>query len=132
VSTGRVDARPVPSWVDRELYPFEARWLELEREGTLHYVDEDPAGGGAGTVVFCHGTPAWSFDWRGLIAALSPTHRCVALDHLGFGLSERPWGAEYTPEAHARVVELPVGHWPQEEAPEEVERAFKEFLAFRS
>ena len=102
MSTGRVDARPVPSWVDRELYPFEARWLELEREGTLHYVDEGPAGGGAGTVVFCHGTPTWSFDWRGLIAALSPTHRCVALDHLGFGLSERPWGAEYTPEAHAR------------------------------
>jgi len=40
-----------------------------------------------------------------------------------------PW-REVLP--HARVVELPVGHWPQEEAPEEVERAFKEFLAFRS
>ena len=30
---------------------------------------------------------------------------------------------------HARVVELPVGHWPQEEAPAEVARAVREFLA---
>lgn len=29
---------------------------------------------------------------------------------------------------HARVVELPVGHWPQEEAPEEVIAAVRQFL----
>jgi haloalkane dehalogenase len=67
-------------------------------------VDEGPPPGApvAGTVVFAHGTPTWSFEWRHLIRALSPSYRCVALDHLGFGLSERPMGAEYTPEAHAR------------------------------
>jgi haloalkane dehalogenase len=32
----------------------------------------------------------------------------------------------------AAVLELPVGHWPQEEAPEEVARAVGEFLAARS
>jgi haloalkane dehalogenase len=29
------------------------------------------------------------------------THRCIAPDHLGFGLSDRPRNASYTPEAHA-------------------------------
>jgi haloalkane dehalogenase len=29
---------------------------------------------------------------------------------------------------HARIVELPVGHWPQEEAPEEVIAAMEGFL----
>ena len=31
----------------------------------------------------------------------------------------------------ATVVELPVGHWPQEESPEEVTRAMQDFLAGR-
>jgi haloalkane dehalogenase len=96
-----VDAGRIPGWVDQELYPFDARWLRLEGGASLHYLDEGPPGGGAGTLVFVHGTPTWSFDWRRLVAAFKGTHRCLALDHLGFGLSERPWGAEYTPEAHA-------------------------------
>ena len=92
----------IPSWVDRDLYPFEGRMMELPGEGSLHYVDEGPAGDGAGPVVFSHGTPTWSFDWRGLVRALAPRHRCLAVDHLGFGLSERPWGADYSPEGHAQ------------------------------
>jgi haloalkane dehalogenase len=92
----------IPGWVDRELYPFEGCWHRLESGESIHYLDEGPAGGGAGTLVFSHGTPTWSFDWRHLIAAFRGTHRCVAIDHLGFGLSERPWGADYTPEGHAQ------------------------------
>src|SRR5262249_20833534 len=33
---------------------------------------------------------------------LAPTRRCIALDHLGFGLSDRPRGADYSPKAHAQ------------------------------
>lgn len=92
-----------PAWVDPELYPFLDRWIELPGEGLIHYVDEGPAdGSNAGTLVFVHGTPTWSFEWRHLIRHLSGRYRCVALDHLGFGLSERPAEAEYSPEAHAR------------------------------
>ena len=29
---------------------------------------------------------------------------------------------------HARVVELPVGHWPQEEAPDDVVKAVRLFM----
>jgi len=84
------------AWVDRDAYPFRSRWLELA-EGKIHYVDE----GDGEPVLFVHGTPTWSFEYRHLIAALRGGHRCIAVDHLGFGLSDRPAAADYTPEAHA-------------------------------
>ena len=84
------------AWVDRDAYPFRSRWLELAA-GKIHYVDE----GDGEPVLFVHGTPTWSFEYRHLIAALRGGHRCIAVDHLGFGLSDRPAAADYTPEAHA-------------------------------
>jgi haloalkane dehalogenase len=84
------------TWVDQQAYPFHSRWLALP-EGRLHYVDE----GSGDPIVLVHGTPTWSFEYRHLIAGLRDSHRVVALDHLGFGLSERPAGADYTPQAHA-------------------------------
>jgi haloalkane dehalogenase len=87
----------VPSWLDRAAYPFDNKWLSLP-SGDLHYVDE----GQGDPVLFSHGTPTWSFEWRHLIRALSSTHRCIAPDHLGFGLSDRPRDASYAPEAHAQ------------------------------
>lgn len=88
-----------PSWLDREAYPFRSHRVALTA-GTMHYVDE-----GAGeTVLFVHGTPTWSFEFRHLIRALAPRVRCVAPDHLGFGLSARPREFAYTPEAHAAAL----------------------------
>jgi haloalkane dehalogenase len=52
-------------------------------------------------LVLSHGTPTWSFEYRHIIRAVADRRRCIALDHLGFGLSERPSHASYTPEAHA-------------------------------
>ena len=63
----------------------------------MHYLDE----GQGDPILFVHGTPTWSFEFRHLVAGLAGTHRCIAPDHLGFGLSDRPAGAAYTPEAHA-------------------------------
>src|SRR5688500_8619028 len=82
--------------VDRLAYPFESRWMPL-RAGRMHYVDQ----GTGDPIVFVHGTPTWSFEWRHLIRGLSKSARCIAPDHLGFGLSDRPHGAPYTPEWHA-------------------------------
>jgi haloalkane dehalogenase len=84
--------------IDRSAYPFESRWRDLP-QGRMHYVDE----GEGEPIVFVHGTPTWSFEWRHLIADLRADHRCVAADHLGFGLSERPSSFAYTPEAHAEA-----------------------------
>lgn len=69
--------------------------------GRMHYVDE----GTGEPLLFVHGTPTWSFEWRHLILALAPTHRCIAVDHLGFGLSERPRSFPYTPAAHAQNLD---------------------------
>lgn len=85
------------SWVDRSLFPFESRWLELPGGERLHYIDE----GRGPTILFVHGTPEWSFGWRELITGLHDRYRCVALDHLGFGLSGKPAGADYSCRAHA-------------------------------
>ena len=68
--------------------------------GRIHYEDR----GSGQPILFVHGTPTFSFDWRHLIAALSPRYRCVAPDLLGFGHSERPRDFPYTPEAHAAVL----------------------------
>lgn len=89
-----------PGWIDRAAYPFAHRSIDL-RDGRLHYVDE----GSGEPVLFVHGTPTWSFEYRHLVRALSPRQRCIAPDLLGFGLSSRPREFAYTPEAHARVLE---------------------------
>lgn len=90
-----------PAWLDRQAYPFRSRWLET-RFGRLHYVDEGPRA--AETVLLVHGTPSWSFEYRHVIPILARSRRVVAIDHLGFGLSERPRDFSYTPEAHGEVL----------------------------
>jgi haloalkane dehalogenase len=93
-------ARPVaPAWLDREAYPFTLRSLTVP-QGRLSYVDE----GAGDPLLFVHGTPTWSFEYRHLIRALSADHRCIAVDNLGFGLSDRPPGFDYRPQSHAAVL----------------------------
>ncbi|HVR20503.1 MAG TPA: alpha/beta fold hydrolase, partial [Polyangiaceae bacterium] len=69
--------------------------------GRLHYVDE----GKGPAVVFVHGTPSWSYDYRELIANLRARHRCIALDHLGFGLSDRPLRVDDPLSLHSQNLE---------------------------
>jgi haloalkane dehalogenase len=91
----------IPSWLDREAFPFESRFLTT-RWGRVHYVDEGPRDGE--TVLLVHGTPSWSFEYRHVIRELARTRRVIACDHLGFGLSERPLDFAYTPDAHREVL----------------------------
>ena len=86
-----------PVWLDRAMYPFTSRWFD-SGDGRMHYVDE----GVGAPVVFVHGTPTWSFLYRHLVARLARRHRAIAVDHLGFGLSEKPAHAPYEPRDHAR------------------------------
>lgn len=87
---------PPPPTVDPAAFPFATREIPLTA-GRMRYVSE----GDGPPILFVHGTPTWSFDWRHLIAAFRGRFRCVAPDLLGFGRSERPAGFSYTPEAHA-------------------------------
>lgn len=89
-----------PHWLDREEYPFVSRYVDVEG-GRMHYVDE----GEGSPVVFVHGVPTWSFAFRKLIKRLAPAgNRCVAMDHVGFGLSDKPPHWDYRPEALAANV----------------------------
>ena len=90
----------VPAWLDRTAYPFEHKWLALPGGRRMHYVDE----GVGDPILFVHGTPTWSFEWRHLIRGLSDEHRCIAPDLIGFGLSDRPKEFKYTPEVHAEQL----------------------------
>ncbi len=90
------DALTAPQWVDRNAYPFTSRWERLER-GRMNYIDE----GSGPPLLFVHGTPTWSFEYRHLISGLRAFHRCIAVDHLGFGLSERPGNLGYSVAAHS-------------------------------
>ena len=84
-------------WLDREAWPWPAQWFPSQ-DGRMHYAD---VGSGA-PFLFSHGTPTWSFEWRHLLAGLADHARCIAVDHLGFGLSEAPASASYRPEDHAQ------------------------------
>ncbi|MBI3296865.1 MAG: alpha/beta fold hydrolase [Elusimicrobia bacterium] len=82
-------------------YPFQSRWLDLGGL-RMHYVDE-----GAGEpVVFVHGNPSWSFLYRGLIESLRPAYRCLAFDHIGMGLSDKPDDDRYEYTLERRVADL--------------------------
>ncbi|MEL6673017.1 MAG: alpha/beta fold hydrolase [Bacteroidota bacterium] len=86
-----------PVWLDPQAYPFTSQWVRLP-EGRMHYADE----GKGEVVLFIHGTPAWSFLYRTYIRQLSTRFRCIAPDHLGFGLSDKPPGIDYRPKAQAK------------------------------
>ena len=86
-----------PRWVSPTLYPFKSNFFQVEA-GKIHYIDE-----GTGPVLlFVHGTPTWSFLYRNFIQTLTTSYRCLAIDHLGFGLSEKPSSFSGTPQAHAQ------------------------------
>ena len=90
----------MPSFTpDPALYPFRSRWLDAS-VGRVHFIDE----GEGAPILFLHGSPTWSFLYRGVVARLRRRFRCVAIDYPGFGLSEHPDAYDYTPREHAEVV----------------------------
>lgn len=92
-------------------YPFDSHWLDLDGV-RYHYIDEgNEASPGdndvAGPLLFVHGNPTWSFAWRNLVRSLSPEFRCIAVDHVGCGISDKPQQYPYTLEQHVQnLVEV--------------------------
>jgi len=92
----------------RSEFPFAPRFFEhppgTPAAGALqHFVDEGPRSSSA--VVFVHGNPTWSFAFRRTIASLREEHRCIAVDHLGCGLSDKPARLPYRLETHVEDLE---------------------------
>jgi haloalkane dehalogenase len=85
----------------RDLYPFENHWLTVNGQ-RMHFVDE----GQGETLVMVHGNPTWSFYYRNLIQALRDRYRCIAVDHVGCGLSDKPGDDEYEYTLRRRIDDL--------------------------
>ncbi len=91
------------------LYPFSHRHLTFEhcsKKLNLHYVDE----GEGEPVLMLHGNPTWSFYFRNMISELKKTHRAIAVDHIGSGLSSKPQDYSYLLEDHIRNLNRLVEH----------------------
>jgi pimeloyl-ACP methyl ester carboxylesterase len=81
--------RNLPAWLGGTEYPFPSRYFQTP-SGLMHYLDE----GERETLIFVHGNPSWSFEYRLLIANSRETFRCIAADHMGFPrviIGERDW-----------------------------------------
>ena len=90
-------------------YPFTGRFFVPpaakgpEPPPRLHYLDEGPRD--APPVLFVHGNPTWSFAFRHLIQDLRRDHRCVAVDHVGCGRSDKPQAYDYTLARHQQNLQ---------------------------
>src|SRR5581483_3835696 len=78
-------------------FPWRSSYIDVGGGARMACIDE----GRGEPVVMLHGNPTWSFLYRKFIAALAPRYRAVAVDHLGFGRSDKPLDATYTLEAHS-------------------------------
>jgi pimeloyl-ACP methyl ester carboxylesterase len=89
-----------------ELSPRVAAWRErgtdVEFRGRRIHLFE--RGGSEPLLLFLHGFPSSSYDWRPLLE-LETEHAVLAPDFLGFGLSEKPRDHDYTLHWQADLVE---------------------------
>lgn len=66
-------------------FPFESRYATVEGI-RIHYVEQ----GSGNPILFLHGNPTWSYLWRNILPLVSAQGRCIAMDLVGFGKSEKP------------------------------------------
>lgn len=54
----------------------------------IHYLEAGSSN--SDPILFIHGNPASSFEWRNILPAVAQTHRAIALDLVGMGKSDKP------------------------------------------
>ncbi|WP_167882228.1 alpha/beta fold hydrolase [Leptospira langatensis] len=87
--------------IPKEIFQAEQKFIDLPSGARIHYVDE----GEGEILLFLHGNPSWSFQWRDLISGLKGSYRCIALDYPGFGQSSASKGFGFTPREESIVLE---------------------------
>jgi haloalkane dehalogenase len=80
-------------------FPFESNYVEVDGS-RIHYIEE----GAGDPVLFLHGNPTSSYLWRNVIPHVSGRGRCIALDLIGMGKSDKP-DIEYRFVDHVGYVE---------------------------
>jgi cis-3-alkyl-4-acyloxetan-2-one decarboxylase len=79
-------------------FPYEPRYQQVADDVRLHYVEQ----GSGAPVLMLHGNPTWSYLYRRFLPPVAEAgFRAIAVDHMGFGRSDRPPGHErYRLRAH--------------------------------
>ena len=95
------ESSPVIPPAVRELFPFTSRFFSVGKH-RLHYVDE----GQGPVLLLMHACPLWAFSFREVIRTFSSDYRVIALDQMGFGLSDKPADFDYRLEMHADHLEM--------------------------
>jgi haloalkane dehalogenase len=80
-------------------FPFESHYLEVQG-AKVHYIET----GKGDPILFLHGNPTSSYLWRNIIPYLTPWGRCIALDLIGMGKSDKP-DIDYRFFDHVKYVE---------------------------
>lgn len=80
-------------------FPYESHYCDV-LGSKMHYISQ----GSGDPIVFLHGVPASSYLWRNIIPYLAPLGRCIAVDLIGFGKSDKP-DIEYSIKNHIQYVE---------------------------
>ena len=75
---------------------FEQKTIEI-LGSKMSYIDE----GEGDPIVFIHGVPTSKRVWRGIIPELSQSARCIAVDLIGLGQSDKP-DIDYSIDDHVR------------------------------
>ena len=85
--------------VSVETRSLESKFIEIENS-RLHYTDT----GEGGVVLFLHGMPTSSYLWRNITPEMSRFSRCIAVDLIGMGLSDKP-DIDYTIHDHIHYID---------------------------
>jgi pimeloyl-ACP methyl ester carboxylesterase len=89
-----------PNLIDGASPPVHSgRFVTIDGHG-IHYLE---CGSGE-PLVLVHGFGGWAFSFRKVVVPLSERYRVIAVDLLGFGLSDKPADADYSLAAEAQVL----------------------------
>ena len=80
-------------------FPYESRFLEIDG-ANIHYVEK----GAGDPILFLHGNPTSSYLWRNIIPHLTSVGRCIAIDLIGMGKTDKP-DMDYRFFDHVKYVE---------------------------
>ena len=80
-------------------FPYTSHYAEVQGS-QIHYVEE----GSGDPILFLHGNPTSSYLWRNIIPHVQSHARCIAMDLIGMGKSDKP-DIDYSFFDHAKYVE---------------------------
>ena len=80
-------------------FPYTSHYEEVQGL-QIHYVEE----GSGDPILFLHGNPTSSYLWRNIIPHVQSHARCIAMDLIGMGKSDKP-DIDYSFFDHAKYVE---------------------------